>query len=153
MAQTHPEHHERLLDISLEHIADAEGLDKHYLRQGYERDDRPYEFAADIFAEAISTEGFFSRLAKDAPELIKPLLEAIDRLIANVQSMIDKDDTIIPYMREWEVLRQRIRDEVAMPYFKDAMGEKQFVDTFGKQWQDPAAKANGRGRKRQHKTK
>ncbi len=55
--------------------------------------------------------------------------------------MITADDTIILYMRDWEVLRQRIRDEVAMPYFKDAMGEKQFVDTFGHKWQDPAAKA------------
>lgn len=35
----------------------------------------------------------------------------------------------------------RIRDEAATPYFKDAMGEKQFVDTFGKQWQDTATKA------------
>ena len=135
------QHYGRLFDLSLEHLADAEGIDRHYIEQGYARADRPHEFAADVFAEAMSTPGFFARVAEQAPELVKPLLEAIDRLIANVKGMISPDDTIIPYMRDWEVLRQRIRDEVAMPYFKDAMGEKQFVDTFGHKWQDPAAKA------------
>ena len=107
MQDFQPQHYERLLDLSLEHLADAEGIDKHYLRQGYERTDRPHEFVADVFAEAMSTPGFFARVAEQAPELIKPLLEAIDRLIANVRGMISKDDTIIPYMRDWEVLRQR----------------------------------------------
>lgn len=138
MEVTHAEHYGRLMDIANEHVADAAGVDKHYLEQGYAADKRPHEFAADVFAEALSTPGFFARIAEQSPELIKPLLEAIDRMIQQVKGMVSKDDTILPYLKNIETLRERVRQEVATPYFKDAMGEKQFVETFGDQWQDAA---------------
>lgn len=141
MATTHRKYYERLLDLCFDHLADAEGVNKHYWQQGYARQERPHEFIVDVFAEAVARPGFFARMAEQAPELIKPLLEAIDRLIANVKGKISEDDTIVPFLRDWEALREKIREEVATPYFRDAMGKKQFVETFGKQWQEPAAKA------------
>jgi len=141
MESTHGEHYNQLMSVALEHIGDVKGLEKHYGKFGYTAEDMPHELAADVFAEALSTPGFFGRVAEKAPELLKPLLEAIDSLITRVKSMVSKDDTVMPYLKNLEDLRARVRDEVAMPYFKDTMDEKRFVDTFGKQWQEPAAKA------------
>lgn len=143
MENTHSEHYGQLMKVAVEHISDAKGLEKHYEKFGYAAEDMPHELAADVFAEALSTPGFFGKVAEKAPELIKPLLEAIDNLIARVKSMVSKNDTVMPYLKNLEDLRARVRDEVATPYFQNAMGEKQFVDTFGKQWQEPAAKAKG----------
>jgi hypothetical protein len=143
MEVTHPQHYDNLMGIALEHMKDTEGLTKHYKDFGYAMEDMPHEFAADVFAEALNTPGFFARVAEKAPEMLKPLLEAIDSLIANIRAMVSKDDTVLPYLRDLETLRNRIHTEVADPYFRDAMGEKQFVDTFGKRWQDSAAKAKG----------
>lgn len=144
MESTHGEHYNQLMSVALEHIGDVKGLEKHYGKFGYTAEDMPHELAADVFAEALSTPGFFGRVAEKAPELLKPLLEAIDSLITRVKSMVSKDDTVMPYLKNLEDLRARVRDEVAMPYFKDTMDEKRFVDTFGKQWQEPAAKAKSK---------
>lgn len=143
MEVTHPQHYDSLMGIALEHMQDADGLLKHYKDFGYAREDMPHEFAADVFAEALHTPGFFARVAEKSPEILKPLLEAIDSLIANIKAMVSKDDTVLPYLKDLETLRTRIHKEVADPYFRDAMGEKEFVDTFGKQWSDSAAKAKG----------
>lgn len=146
MEVTHPQHYDNLMGIALEHMKDADGLLKHYKEFGYAMEDMPHEFAADVFAEALHSPGFFARVAEKSPEVLKPLLEAIDSLIANIKAMVSKDDTVLPYLKDLEKLRERIHKEVAEPYFRDAMGEKEFVDTFGKQWSDSAAKAKGDSR-------
>lgn len=141
MEVTHPQHYDNLMGIALEHMQDADGLLKHYKEFGYAMEDMPHEFAADVFAEALHSPGFFARVAEKSPEVLKPLLEAIDSLIANIKAMVSKDDTVLPYLKDLEKLRERIYKEVAEPYFRDAMGEKEFVDTFGQKW--TAAKAKG----------
>ena len=136
MEVTHPEHYDRLMGIALDHIQDVHKLQSHYKAQDYALEDMPHEFAADVFAESLTTPGFFERLKNEAPELIKPLLEAIEQLIARIKQAISKDDSVLPYLRDVEALQERIRKEVVEPYFKDAIGEKQFVEMFGHKWQE-----------------
>ena len=140
MKVTHPEHYDSLMGIALEHVESDAGIIKHYTNQDYSKREIPDELAADVFAEALSTPGFFTRVAERSPELLKSLFEAINKMIENVKGLIDKNDSLIPYLKNVEAMRERIKQEVAIPYFRDAMGEKQFAETFGKEWSEPAAK-------------
>lgn len=108
---TAPESHARLMQIVKEHIADQEGITQHYLEQGYGLDDVHRELTSDTMAEVMLQPNFWSRVRAQSPELLKPILDAIDKIVANFKAKVGDDMTVLPYLKDVETMRTRLADE------------------------------------------
>ena len=108
-----PEVYARLENIVLEHVNDVEGLRQHYTRNGYKGVEIPRELTADATAECMMDGSFWARVRQQSPELLKPVLDALDGLITKFRQAIGQDMTILPYLKDVEVMRGRLADEYA----------------------------------------
>lgn len=108
-----PEVYTRLENIVLEHVNDVEGLRNHYTRQGYRGTEIPRELTADAMAESMMDGSFWARVRRQSPELLKPVLDALDSLIARFRQAIGENMTILPYLKDVGVMRARLADEYA----------------------------------------
>lgn len=108
---TSPETHARMMQILQEHIADAEGLAQHHTDLGYAPKDLNREALADAFGEAWMDPKFWSRVQQEEPGLLKTILDAIDRVIANVKAKVSGDMSIDPYLKDIQAMREKLADE------------------------------------------
>ena len=123
---THPRLYKKLQQIIAEHVADPEGVSKHFVdKYGYDPEEIPDELTADILAECMGDKSFWQRVREKAPELLKPILDVIDRIIK-----LGKDQIKAPakyqmmgYMKEVELLRDRVATVYA-EYLKDVQRGK-----------------------------
>lgn len=135
MQTTHPESYQQLMQIAAEHIQDVEGIAKHYINKfEYAAEDVPHELTADAVAECMMMPSFWQRIRAQAPELLKPILDAIDNIINTFKQKAGNDYTILPYLREVETMRDRMA-EVYREYLQSAGG----VDDLTRRM-EPAAK-------------
>lgn len=123
---THPRLYKKLRQIIAEHVADPESVSKHYVdKYGYDPEEVPDELTADILAECMGDKSFWQRVREKAPELLKPILDVIDRIIK-----LGKDQIKAPakyqmmgYMKDVELLRDRVATVYA-EYLKDVQRGK-----------------------------
>jgi len=108
---TNPEAHARLMQIVQEHIADAKGINKHYTELGYAEKQIPKELTSDAMAESMLEPSFWQRVRQQAPELIKPILDAIDNIISAFKGKVGEDMSIMQYLKDVEVMRDRLAVE------------------------------------------
>lgn len=118
---TSPETFSRLMQIVQEHVADSEGLRAHYEKFGYKPEDLPRELTADATAESMLEPTFWARVRNQAPEILKPMLDALDSIIAKVAQRPGQDMTIAPYLKDIETMRNRLADEYR-GYLADVQG-------------------------------
>ena len=106
-----PETFERLYQIVKDHVSDVPGIRAHYEKLGYTIDNLPRELTADAMAESMLEPSFWGRVRAQAPELLKPILDTLDRIIATFKQKVGKDMTIMPYLRDIEAMRGKLADE------------------------------------------
>lgn len=111
METANPAAYSRLEQIVREHIADNEGLTQHYESRGYKAGEIPKETMADAMAEAMIEPSFWARVRQQSPELLKSILDALDSILAKFKQVVAKDESIMPYFREVETMRNRLADE------------------------------------------
>ena len=111
LENTAPEVHARLSQIVREHVADAEGITKHYNRLGYAAEKHSAELTADTMAESMLEPSFWQRVRSQSPELLKPILETIDQIISNFKAKVGQDMTVMSYLKDIEVMRSRLAEE------------------------------------------
>lgn len=110
METTHPEHYAKLEQIVREHVADTEGLSKHYSEMGYKPEELPRELTSDALAESMIEPTFWARVREKSPELLKPILDTLDRIINTFRQKAGDDMTILPYLKNVETMRNRLAD-------------------------------------------
>ena len=111
METTAPEHHAKLKQIALDHIADTEGINNHYVKKyGYDASEVPNELTADMLADCMTKDSFWQRVRVQAPEIIKPVLDVIDGILAKAREFarVPNKYDITPYMRDVEVMREKV---------------------------------------------
>lgn len=143
METSHPEYYVKLKDIVVEHVSDDASIIKHYVKKfGYDRTEVPDELTADILAECMMQKTFWERVRDKSPELLKPILDTIDRIlnIAKKQTTVPGKYQMMQHMKDVEVMRDRLA-VVYQDYLKATKEEQAFVKQFGGKWQEPAAKA------------
>ena len=105
-----PEHYDKLMDIVIEHVGDNSGIIRHYISHKYEKYEIPDELTADVLAECMVQPSFWQRVRDKAPELLKPILDVIDRIlaIAKKQTSVPQKYQMMQYMKDVETMRDRL---------------------------------------------
>ena len=85
---------------------------------------------------------FIGKLREQAPEVIKPLLDILDEVIAKVKLALSKDDSVLPFIENLE----RLRSELAPEYksYMETVAEQQ-GKSIRKGWQTPEGIAAKQG--------
>ncbi len=122
-----PETYSRLEQIVREHVADSDGLRTHYESFGYKPEDIPNELTADAMAESMLEPTFWAKVRNQAPELLQPVLDAIDNVINTVKQKAGEDMTIAPYLKDLETMRDRLANEYR-GYLADVQSGKVQLD-------------------------
>ncbi len=69
------------------------------------------ELTADALAESMLEPSPWPRVRQQAPELIKPMLDVLDKIINTFRQQAGDDMSITPYLKEVETMRNRLADE------------------------------------------
>lgn len=143
MQANFPEQYDKMLNVAVNNLKDDhKALIERYKQRGYEIDEMPDEFFADLMAEMLHDKSFIGKLRDNAPEVIQPLLKVIDEVIQKVKLALSKDDSVLPFIENLE----RLRSELAPEY-------KNYMETFANQrnagisrrWQTPEGVAAKQG--------
>ncbi len=142
MEITHPEHYAKIRDIAVNNLKEEHsGLIKRYRDKGYSYDEMPDEFTSDLIAEMLHDKSFIGKLRENAPEVIQPLLKVLDDLINKVKLILGRDESVLPYIRNLENLRNELAPEYAS-YLETVQGERMSAAKYREGW-GKAAKVKG----------
>jgi|GEM_PF-4542901 len=106
-----PEVHARLTQIIKEHIANQEGITNHYNNLEYGPETHSRELTSDVMAEKMLEPEFWARVRGESPGILKKVLDVIDNIVANFKGKVGDDMTVMPYLKDIDVMRNRLADE------------------------------------------
>lgn len=81
MREIYPEHYDRLETMALNNIKEENNkLVKRYMEKGYNIEEIPEEFVADLIAELLYDKGFVGKLREKETDLTKPLIDILEEI-------------------------------------------------------------------------